>query len=207
MPARTRQPDDKRARILDAAEAIFAKRGFAGASMRDVARTARVPQSLIHHHFATKKRLWQAVAARLAEGYLARQTPALRPATRDAAALKQALAIDFEFWRERPDMLRLQTWAILEGGDLFGAKRDAMYAPFVPLVRALQKAGHVRADVEPLHLVAIAAAAVTFWMQYREQIAKTLGRNPKSAAPDQAFLADLQKILFDGVTAQARGKR
>jgi len=59
-PARGRRPGsaDTRARILDAARAAFAERGFDGATVRDVAARAEVDPALVHHYFATKQRLF-----------------------------------------------------------------------------------------------------------------------------------------------------
>ena len=49
--------------ILDAAEHIFALYGFDGASMRQIAREAGVAQALLHYHFGTKEKLFEAVFA------------------------------------------------------------------------------------------------------------------------------------------------
>ena len=49
---------DNRISIMIAAEQVFARRGFDGASMRDIARSAEVSQALLHYHFGTKKQLY-----------------------------------------------------------------------------------------------------------------------------------------------------
>jgi AcrR family transcriptional regulator len=43
-----------RARIRDAALASFAARGFAGATIREIARNAKVSSGLVRHHFGSK---------------------------------------------------------------------------------------------------------------------------------------------------------
>ena len=50
--------------ILDAAERVFALRGFDGTSMREVAEAAEVAQALIHYHFGTKDALFEEMFAR-----------------------------------------------------------------------------------------------------------------------------------------------
>ncbi len=50
--------------ILDAAEFVFAKSGFAGASIREIARKAGVAQALVHYHFETKEKLFEEMIAR-----------------------------------------------------------------------------------------------------------------------------------------------
>lgn len=54
------------ATILDAAEFVFADKGFNGASMREIATRAGVAQALIHYHFDNKEKLFEAMAARQA---------------------------------------------------------------------------------------------------------------------------------------------
>lgn len=50
--------------ILDAAEFLFAERGFDGVSMRVIAETAPVGLGLLTHHFPSKDDLFEAVMAR-----------------------------------------------------------------------------------------------------------------------------------------------
>jgi AcrR family transcriptional regulator len=72
-PARKRSPgrpagatgDRTRARILNAALAIFARQGLAGTSVRDIARQARIRVSTLYHHFASKDALYQEVQERV----------------------------------------------------------------------------------------------------------------------------------------------
>jgi len=51
-------------RILDAAEALFAERGFAETSLRTITSTAGVNLAAVNYHFGSKKDLIQAVFAR-----------------------------------------------------------------------------------------------------------------------------------------------
>ncbi len=50
--------------ILDAAERVFAAKGFDGTAMREVAEAAGVAQALIHYHFRTKDALFEAMFSR-----------------------------------------------------------------------------------------------------------------------------------------------
>jgi len=59
-----RASKDKRYKILDAAEKLFALSGYEGAGMRQISLEAGVAQALIHYHFGTKERLFEAVVAR-----------------------------------------------------------------------------------------------------------------------------------------------
>jgi AcrR family transcriptional regulator len=58
--------------ILDAAHAVFLRRGTFGARMQDIAREAGVNQALLHYYFRTKERLSEAVFHRAAGQLLPR---------------------------------------------------------------------------------------------------------------------------------------
>ena len=53
-------------RILDAAHAVFVRRGTAGARMQEIAEEAGVNQALLHYYFRNKDRLAHAAFARAA---------------------------------------------------------------------------------------------------------------------------------------------
>jgi AcrR family transcriptional regulator len=53
-----------RGKILDTAESLFARFGFAGVGMRAVADSVGVSKSALFHHFPTKRELWAAVLER-----------------------------------------------------------------------------------------------------------------------------------------------
>src|SRR2546427_13309183 len=70
-PSRTkrRAPErdrDTERRILDAAHAVFLRRGTAGARMQEIAREAGVNQALLHYYFRSKERLSAAVLQQVA---------------------------------------------------------------------------------------------------------------------------------------------
>ncbi len=54
-------PASTKARILAAAEAVFAAKGFDGASTREIAAAAGVNISSLHYHWESKETLYFAV--------------------------------------------------------------------------------------------------------------------------------------------------
>lgn len=59
-----RSSKQTRERILDEAEVLFANRGFAGTSVRDIANGARLTPASLYNHFSNKDALYGAVLAR-----------------------------------------------------------------------------------------------------------------------------------------------
>jgi AcrR family transcriptional regulator len=65
--SRRRDPEDTKERLLDAAERLFAERGFEGASLRAVTQAAGTSVSAAHYHFGSKEALLVATVRRRAE--------------------------------------------------------------------------------------------------------------------------------------------
>jgi AcrR family transcriptional regulator len=59
-PGRPADGGDRRGAILDAAREQFAAKGYTGASVRGIARTAGVDPALVHHYFGTKEQVFVA---------------------------------------------------------------------------------------------------------------------------------------------------
>lgn len=55
--ARARPRGDTRQRILDTALRLFAERGYAGTSIRDIAEELGVTKAAVHYHFAAKEQI------------------------------------------------------------------------------------------------------------------------------------------------------
>ena len=65
MGERVRDPERTRRAVLDAAEALFAAKGFAATSLQEIADRAGVSRGTPSYFFATKERLYQAVLDRV----------------------------------------------------------------------------------------------------------------------------------------------
>jgi TetR/AcrR family transcriptional regulator len=78
-PAKRAQPDaGTRERLLAAAAAEFAARGFAGANIDRIAAAARLNKAMIYYHFASKAALYREILRDMFD--------AVRARVRDAAA-------------------------------------------------------------------------------------------------------------------------
>lgn len=85
-----------RARILDAAEQVFAQNGFAGATIRDIAKLAETQVGLVHHHGGGKEALFRQTVHRRAEELGAARRKALADAkAAGALGLKEILRAFF----------------------------------------------------------------------------------------------------------------
>jgi len=103
-----RAPDATRARLLDAAERLFAERGFGGTSMRALAGSAGTSVSAANYHFGSKRALLRQVLVRRLEPINRRRLDGLSAlesrAGGEGTPLEQLLDVflrpSFEAWRE-----------------------------------------------------------------------------------------------------------
>jgi len=66
---RSRKGEQSRKKILDAAERLFAERGYLGISLDEISRRSGAKRSLILYHFKSKTGLWQAASERAARSF------------------------------------------------------------------------------------------------------------------------------------------
>src|SRR4051794_15036325 len=99
--------DRTRAAILRAAQSLFVEHGFATTSMATVAKQAGVTKSLIHHHFGSKRELWDAVRDVVMEDYQRQQQEMLNQRAPDLSLVEDSLVVYFRFLQANPDVLRL----------------------------------------------------------------------------------------------------
>lgn len=82
-----------KSRVLDAAEKVFAGRGFDGSTIRDIATEAGEPVGTIHHHGGGKAALFHRTIARRAEALSqARLTALSQIRARDEVTLETVLS-------------------------------------------------------------------------------------------------------------------
>ena len=94
---RERRLERTRSLLLDAAEQVFAEKGFTPASLDDIARAAGYTKGAIYKHFATKEDLFLAVSDRYWRRYFDQFTEVLSSATEVGAAELDAVA---QRWRQ-----------------------------------------------------------------------------------------------------------
>src|SRR5207302_577814 len=98
MPASTR-----RDLILDAAEVVFGGHGYHSATTREVAAQAGVSEALLYQHFAGKRELFEAVAARSMD----RLEAMLEEARSTEQPFLAGMRAYFDFVEEHPDLHRV----------------------------------------------------------------------------------------------------
>ncbi len=195
----TRDADRTRQRILDAAFARFVERGFADVSMREIAEQSGVTKSLIHHHFGSKKALWDAVKDRAFGRYADEQMAELENAENpDADLLERGVVNYFRFLRDHPQVVRLLAWTHLEGDENCGEMDAELVRLGAHRIRQGQEHGLFRDDVNPTHVVTMFVLTCLQWFEARSHHAQWPG-----IGGDEDFLDDFLKIFMRGLSPPA----
>lgn len=192
----TRDPELTRARILDAAETLFVERGFSAVSLSQLANSAAVTKSLIHHHFGSKEQLWEVVKERAFERYFSTQMNMLEEAGEaDAVLLRRSVEAYFHFLRDNPGVVRLFAWTHLEGDSGCSELDSQLIGAGAEWIRQAQRRGLLRKDVNATHVIALFVMTCTQWF-----LAKSHHRHWPGIGNDEAFLDDFLKLFLEGVT-------
>jgi len=102
------EPRPTRDLILDAAEARFAKSGFAGVSVREIAADVGLKnQASLYHHFKNKRALYEAVLARGVETIVDLVTRNGEQAAKDVSFMDATLDPVVDYLVEHPQLPRL----------------------------------------------------------------------------------------------------
>jgi TetR/AcrR family transcriptional regulator len=200
MNEAARDPDATRARILDAAFECFVEKGFAEVAMREIATRSGVTKSLIHHHFGSKRRLWDEVKERALALYADDQRAELENADRpDAELLERSVVNYFRFLRDHPRVVRLLAWTHLEGDESCGEMDADLVRLGADRIRQGQRSGVFRDDVNPTHVVTTFVLTCLQWFEARSHHAQWPG-----IGSDDEFLEDFLKIFMRGLSPTAR---
>ncbi len=210
---RTRDAARTRAVILDAAEALFANRGFDGVSLTNVGAAAGVSRATPGYFFESKTGLYAAVLARLFDA----RTTALAPAFGAVAAwaasendsdpieplLAGAVDAYLAFLYERQTFVALIEREALDGGRRLGATfhdspviADALHA----LRAVADRRGLRRFDPDQ---VLIALLAVSFFpLAHQATLLPNLGLDVNDPAFRRAHRTQVLDVVRRAVLAQ-----
>ncbi len=124
-------PGSTKARILGAAEEVFAARGFTGASTREIAAKAGVNISSLHYHWASKETLYVAVLRNVFDQLVALVQDTVETLQGQSADRRAVIdhAMDrlFDFFADNPTVPTLLVRRIVENADIdVGVERDVL---------------------------------------------------------------------------------
>lgn len=187
------------ARILDAAEAVFAERGFEAASLREIARRAGLQQPGLYNHFASKRDLYAAVLER-ALAPMAAAMSGHRAAARPREALAKLPAVMTDLLLAHPQMAALFQQALQgegsPGQQLMRDWLDRLFAQGVDTARA-SAGGRVDRAEAALQVLAMFNVTTGYFLAQRALDGLGVGdlADPENLARQKALLGRIGRAM------------
>jgi TetR/AcrR family transcriptional regulator len=131
-------------RILDAAEDLFAEKGYSATSLGDVADRVGIRSPSLYNHFKNKEALYGAVLERLLDWF----SQPLAELTGSSQITSERIYLWLEgvirMHHDRPNLARLLQHAALSGGPQTNEIIDRLFSPMFDVD------SHVEADLLPM---------------------------------------------------------
>ncbi len=190
--------DSAEARLIEAAQGAFARKGRNGARTREIAEAAGLAAPTVNYYFRSKGRLYEAAFAEAFGTFVAGLSDALGKAATFKEALRAFIEHFAGFYAERPDAVGLWMQENLAGGEVavrLIREGDGAFAfsAFTRMYREAEFAGEVR-SVDPHHLFISVMGACLMLPIGRPTLRATL---PPLAEHPEAFEAGRAEAIFN----------
>ncbi len=187
--------------ILAAAEAIFAERGFDGATTAAIAAMAGLPKANVHYYFSTKERLYREVIRRILDAWLD-AARAFDEVDSAREALARYIVAKMDLARERPFGSRVFAKEIMRGAPVAQDFLETTLKSWIDdreaVVRRWIRQGQLR-PVEPRTLFYLIWATTQHYADFAHQIATLNGGEPLSDESFAAAKTHVIAIILQGV--------
>ncbi|HJQ84862.1 MAG TPA: TetR/AcrR family transcriptional regulator [Candidatus Binatia bacterium] len=210
MKAAALSEPSSRDKILDAAERLFAKRGYAGVGLSEVAEVVGLGKSSLFHHFPTKAQLYAAVAARILGRIEEHQVRSLAKGGDPVTRLERWLDELIDLLAANPTFARVLLRSLFEDDELPGdlpeeleARRalDRLLGGVGALLREGMSAGLFRA-ASVQHLLLTLVGIMVFPFASGDFGAEVLGKDVFDAAEVRRRKREVRDLLRFGLAAQ-----
>ncbi len=198
-PARRRDAARSRQAILDAAEQLFAERGYEATTMAEIASASRLSVGTPAYFFETKQDLYRAVLSR-AFAEMADLIRSARLGEGEAATtITETVRSYIDFLDERPNFVRLVVRECLDGGRFLLGLHEHLAALIETLGgMAVERArGTFREDLDLRHLL-LSAISLCWFPQVAVPLTKDLGLAPESSEFVRARQEEVAKLILHG---------
>ena len=191
---------ENEAQILRAAEHVFARAGFAGATMADIALQAGMPKSNLHYYFRTKQALYRAVLAHTLQLWLS-ETDIISADHAPRVALEQYIRAKMRLSASHPDASRVFANELLHGApEIGGVLREALrelVTRKAMVIRSWIEDGQM-ARVDPYHLFFTIWAATQTYADFDAQVCAVLGVSQLDTEDFERATEHLVALLLRG---------
>jgi AcrR family transcriptional regulator len=198
-----------REKILDAAAALFARRGFAGVGLSEIAEAVGLSKSSLFHHFPTKAQLYAAVVERILREIETSLTRALAAGGSPVKRLDRWVDTIVDLLGARASHARLLLRSLFEDDELTGSSDEERAADralariiesATQLLREGMASGALRAANIP-HTLQSVIGLIIYHFASGDFGAELLGRPVFAPAEVKRRKDEIKALLHHGLVA------
>lgn len=186
--------------ILHAAEQVFARAGYAGATMAEIAERAGIPKSNLHYYFGTKREIYRAVLTHILALWLA-PTDSIHEDNDPCAALSDYIEAKMRLTATHPDASRVFANEVLHGateiGDILRGELRALVERKAAVIERWIADGRM-APVDARHLFFTIWAATQTYADFEAQVCAVLDVGQLDDPQIGAATRHLKTLLLRG---------
>jgi TetR/AcrR family transcriptional regulator len=198
-PRLSSRAERTRAAILEAAEQLFAEKGFAATRLEDVAESVGIRRASIVYYFRDKRELYEAVLARVFGDFRGRIEAALATPGTLLRRIETAVGAWVDYVAGRPALARILLREVADGAGEQSPALLGQIEPFVELVERFRKA--VRDDplarsspIDPVHLASAIVGTTVFFVAAMPTLVPRPGFDPLNAETLEAHRREVLRI-------------
>lgn len=192
LPQNTQELDGVRDRILAAARAEFAERGFGAVSVRSIAERAGATAAMINYYFGGKQALYDTVVAEAEKGLLRSLVAAVSAGGREGLPRRLAVAY-FDFLVHERQLQRLLLRQMLDHGEEVRKRATEIVGP----LRQLLEENFADRRLADQYAVSV-FGAISGYFLYEPVLGAFLGGeplSPESLAARRNHVAELASLF------------
>lgn len=180
-----------RDQILDAAEGLFARKGFGPTTIKEIGSAAGLNPALLYYYFGSKGDLYRAVLHRVVSAMVARGGAAVEASSGPADAIRALVAAQVEFLLAHPHAPKLLVREMVDhdarrAETLLLETAAGLFHRLCEIIRQGQRDGSFRNRLEPRFAAVSTVAQGMYFTVARPAIGLFFG-DPISGATARAF--------------------
>ncbi|HUQ81043.1 MAG TPA: CerR family C-terminal domain-containing protein [Gemmatimonadaceae bacterium] len=177
--------------ILDAAERLFARKGFAATTIKQIATDARVNSALLYYYYDSKETLYRAMLQRILSQLLARGTDAVERATSHTDRIRAFIRAQTKLLAEHPHFPQLLVREMVDhqaahAEQAITSTAAGAFKRLCDVIVAGQKDGVFRPALDPRFAAISIIAQVAYFAIARPAVGILLGHGTAGPPPELA---------------------
>lgn len=192
--------------ILDAAERVFAEKGFGGATMQAIADLCGLPKANLHYYFASKEKLYRRVVERIFNVWL-EAADSFETSASPEVALRRYISRKMQL--SRAYRYGSKVWAneVMHGAPIIQDYLETTLRDWtesrIRVIRRWVDEGHIR-PIDPRWLLYMIWATTQHYADFAHQI-ETLNHGPLDEAQWQDATETVCGIILRGIGLDSGG--